>query len=62
MKYTYKDIATGGIKWTRGRFVKWTQPTGLLNARYAVFQLPKSVVLVPEYCLTKDTRNQLPKE
>ena len=53
--YTYKDIITDEIKRTRGGFAGWTKPTGLLNARYAIFKNPKSDVLVPEYLLTLET-------
>ena len=56
--YTYKDIM-GKIKRTRGEFSGWTQPTGLLHARYAIFKNPKSDVLVPEYLLTTETRERI---
>jgi tetraacyldisaccharide-1-P 4'-kinase len=53
---TYKDFKTGKIKRTRGTFSGWTLPQGPLRARYAVFKNPKGEVIVPEYCLTKETR------
>jgi len=54
--YTYKDFVTGKPKRTRGRFAGWTQPTGLLQVRYAIFRNRYSDILVPEYCLTPETR------
>ena len=54
-KYTYKDFATGKAKFTRGMFVGW-QRGGPLNANYAVFQNRRSTVYVPEYCLTRETK------
>ena len=56
---TYKDFVTGRIKRTRGVFSGWTPNQGLLNARYAIFKNPKGVVLVPEYCLTKETKEKI---
>ena len=56
MKYTYKDFQAGKIHTTSGKFKGWTDRTGLLNVRYAIFQRPKSSLFVPEYCLTKETR------
>ena len=58
--YTYKDFVTGKIKRTRGKFHGWSPPTGPLNAIYAIFQNPKGIVAVPYYCLTKETKAQLP--
>lgn len=59
--YTYKDFATDKIHKTRGKFDGFTKPTGLLNVRYAIFQLPKSVNLIPEYLLTVETRQAIAK-
>ena len=56
---TYKDFATGKIKRTRGEFAGWTAKQGPLNVRYAIFKNPKSEVLVPEYCLTEETRKNI---
>jgi hypothetical protein len=57
--YTYKDFITGNIKKTRGEFSRWSEPTGPLSTRYAIFENPKGVVAVPEYLLTKETREKL---
>lgn len=57
-KHTYKDFETGRKRRTRGKFVGW-QRGGPLNVRYAVFQNRRSAVLVPEYCLTSETRKAL---
>jgi len=54
--YTYMDFMTKKIKRTRGRFDGWTEPTGLLNVRYAIFRRPRSSIFVPAYLLTKETR------
>lgn len=59
MAYTYKEFMTGEIKRTYGKFSKWSVPTGPLNARYAIFENPKGIVAVPEYCLTKETRDKI---
>lgn len=56
MAYTYKDFATGQTRLTRGKFKGFTNPTGPLNCRYAIFQRKASSLFVPEYCLTKETR------
>lgn len=58
--YTYKDIATGRIKRTKGSFVHWTERMGPLGVKYAVFRNPKGAILVPIYALTPETREQLP--
>lgn len=57
--YTYKDFATGDIRRTRGRFDGYTEPTGLIGARYAIFRNPKGAVLVPDYLLTKETKERV---
>ncbi len=59
--YSYKDFSTGLIKRTRGKFAGWTEPTGLVKARYAIFQNRAGDVLVPEYCLTPETRLRIGK-
>ena len=59
MKYTYKDFATGKQRWTRGEFRGWSETTGPLGARYAIFQNPRGTVCVPAYCLTSETMTRL---
>jgi hypothetical protein len=59
--YTYKDFVSGKIKRTRGKFDGWTEPTGLLNARYAIFKNPLGVVMVPEYLLMPETKTKIEK-
>jgi hypothetical protein len=63
MRYTYKDIAAenGRIRFTRGRFAGFTEPTGLLNVRYAIFQNSRSSVLMPGYVLTRETKEAIRK-
>ena len=58
--YTYKDFLTGKLRRTYGKFVKWSDPTGPLDARYAIFRTPKTFVYVPEYELTTESREALP--
>lgn len=60
--YTYKDFATGKIKRTRGAFAGRTEPTGLLNARYAIFRNRGGDVLVSRYLLTEETRKAIDAE
>lgn len=55
MKYTYKDWE-GKQRWTRGEFLGWHGPTGILNAYYAEFKRPRSSLFIPAYCLTPETR------
>ena len=57
--YTYKDFETGKLRRTRGKFAGWTRQTGALNARYARFRNRYSEVLVPDYCLTPETRRAI---
>ena len=57
--YAYRDFATGKTKRTRGKFAGWTEPTGLLSVRYAIFRNPRGEVLVPEYCLPPEVRCKL---
>ena len=59
MSYTYKDFATGNLRKTSGIFKGWTNKTGPLNVRYAIFKRPKSTLFIPEYCLTPLTRQIL---
>jgi hypothetical protein len=59
MRYTYKDFVTGKLHYTRGIFEQWSQPTGPLNVRYAIFKTPRTRVCVPWYCLTRETRARL---
>ena len=61
MSYTYKDFATGKTKSTRGEFDGWTEPTGLLKVRYAIFKNPRGKVFVPVYCLTPETKDAIAK-
>lgn len=56
---TYKDFQTGKIHRTCGIFVGWTRPTGLLNVAYAIFQRPHSQLVIPEYLLTKQTKERI---
>ena len=57
--YSYKDIITGKIKSTRGRFVGWTKPTGLLAVPYAIFSNPSGDILVPKYLLTQESKKKI---
>lgn len=57
--YTYKDFATGKIHKTNGKFQGWTNETGPLNVRYAIFHRPNSSLFIPEYCLTKESRQKI---
>jgi len=59
VRYTYKDFVTGKIKHTRGTFAGWSEPTGPLNVPYAIFVNPKGQVCVPEYLLTRETREAI---
>lgn len=59
MTYTYKDFQTSKIHKTSGKFEGWTDKTGLLNVKYAIFRRPNSSLFIPEYCLTKETRQKI---
>ena len=58
--YTYKDVVSGKIKRTRGTFEQWSEPTGPLNVRYAIFKNPRGRICVPYYLLTKETKELIP--
>jgi len=58
--YTYKDFVTGRIKRTRGKFYGWSERTGPLHVRYAMFQNPRGWVNVPAYLLTAETKAAIP--
>lgn len=57
--YTYRDMATGKIKRTRGKFAGWTDPTWPFVSTCAIFQNRCSVLYVPECDLTPETRAAL---
>lgn len=57
--YTYKDFITKKKRYTNGQFTGWTETTGLLKVRYAIFSTAKTLVLVPEYLLTKETKEKI---
>ena len=61
-KLTYKDFVTGKPKWTRGQFREWTDRQGPLNARYAVIERGRSALLIPEYCLTPESKRAIAYE
>lgn len=55
--HRYKDINTGKLRFTRGEFVGWSEPTGLLDAVYAGFERASGEVLwVMRGVLTPETR------
>ena len=57
--FTYQDFITKKIRRTKGKFAGWTEQTGLLKVHYAIFRNPRGDVLVPEYLLTKETRERI---
>ncbi len=57
--YTYKDFVSGKIRRTRGRFLRWERG-GILMAWGVTFELPMSVLWVPHYLLTPETRAAIP--
>ena len=57
--YTFHDFVSGKIRRTSGTFSGWTGPGGPMNAFYAVFRNKMSDNLIPEYCLTKETRRRI---
>lgn len=56
--YTYKDIGTGKIRKTHGEFSGW-QKGGILGAQCAVFQNARSVIYIPVYLLTPETKAKI---
>ena len=60
-KYFYRDSVTTKVRYTRGQFEGWTEPSGLLNAPYAIFRTAKTVIYVPQYSLMAETRQRLPQ-
>ena len=59
--YTYRDFITKKVRFTRGRFEGWSDPTGLLDVRYAIFKNRVGRVCIPVYLLTKETLDAIPK-
>ena len=59
-RYTFRDFKTKRERFTRGRFVKWSEPTGLLATRYAIFATRRGEVIVPFYLLTAESIGKLP--
>ena len=58
MKYTYRDFVTGRPRWTRGKFIEWYKDGwGIWRA---VFARKSDVLLMPEYCMTKETKAVIP--
>lgn len=58
MKYTYRDFVTGRPRWTRAPFVGWFKDG--LGIWRAVFARRHEDLLIPEYCLTKETKAAIP--
>jgi hypothetical protein len=59
-RYFYRDIVTKKTKYTKGKFVGWSDRTGLLNVHYAGFARRSDVIWVPEYCVMPETKKILP--
>ncbi len=59
-RYFYRDSVSGKVRYTRGRFMGWTEPSGLLRVRYARFDTAHTQVFVPVYALLAETRAKLP--
>lgn len=56
----YKDFDTQKQHFTRGKFVKWIRG-GPLNAWMAVIKRKRSTLFIPDYCLTPESRQSLPR-
>jgi hypothetical protein len=59
-RYEYRDFVTGEKRYTRGQFEKWSEPTGPLDIRYAIFKCRRSRVCIPYYLLTPETKTRIP--
>ena len=66
MRFTYNYVepsVTGPFKkrvrFTRGRYVKTTEPLGTFGFRYAIFRNRASEVLIPLHDLTPETKAAL---
>lgn len=53
--YRFKDFETGKPRWTKGKFVGWKKG-GRFEIWYAIFETRCSVLWIPEYLLTKETK------
>lgn len=60
-KYWYKDFGTRKMRFTYGKFGGWTDQTGPMNVRYAIFVRKASTIYVPEYLLPFKTRDLIAK-
>ena len=59
-RYHYKDFITAKTRYTRGKFIGWSERTGPLGKRYAGFLRGSGVLWVPIYLLLPETRELLP--
>ena len=53
--YTYFDIIKRYVRKTRGVFIGWER-RGALQVWYAVFATRSMSILVPPWCLTRETK------
>jgi len=56
MRYTYRDFNTAKTHYTKGKFIGWSKKTGPLNVRYAGFDRGATMLWIPFYLLTKETK------
>jgi hypothetical protein len=56
MKCYYQDAQTGITHYTQASFIKWTTPTGLLHTPCAMFLHKTTILSIPRYLLTSETR------
>jgi len=59
--YYRKSLFSEKRSYTRGTFVGWTEPTGLLDCPYAMFERKSDTLFVPHYLVAKETQKVLPR-
>ena len=57
--WTYKDFVTGKPRWTLGKFSGWTESSGPLGVKYAIFERKISTIFVPRYCLSVESLRRI---
>lgn len=58
-RYYYKDFVTAKTRYTRGKFIGWSERTGPLKRRYAGFERGSDTLWIPIYLLLPETRELL---
>ena len=53
--YTYHEHKTGRAISFQGTFTRWSEPTGVLNDRLAIFATATGTLMIPTHQMTMKT-------